>query len=258
MCNFQQAIDIASKIVGMVVGVFAVVSACIALKNYIYQKNRAAKDKACELARFFEAEILGVMGFIVNVLKKSSGDLLKLTFPSDKIRSFDSREMVRLIKSAGKEKSQIEKAFTGIDHKAVFGFLFKRAKTEVEQSRVILHAKQNGDTRELEYNKDTLIAEFSVLITDLLNKLEWFSTYFRLNVADESVVYQSLHQSYLAVVNILYFKIADLNVNNGNKYYTNIIELYIKWSDRMRKWQKKQEKANRKAEVPPHKPKGLK
>lgn len=57
---------------------------------------------------------------------------------------------------------------------------------------------------------------------------------FSHKTADESVVYQSLHQTYLRLVHDLYYNIAVLNVMDGSKFYTNIIELYKKWDERDR------------------------
>ena len=56
--------------------------------------------------------------------------------------------------------------------------------------------------------------------------------YFNSGVADEETVYQSLHQSFLAMVKILYFSIASKNESGKDKYFTNIIELYNNWADR--------------------------
>jgi hypothetical protein len=50
--------------------------------------------------------------------------------------------------------------------------------------------------------------------------------------ADESVIYQSLHNAFIQIVDLLYCEIS-LN-NDGNseeKYYTNTIKLYLLWRD---------------------------
>ena len=69
-------------------------------------------------------------------------------------------------------------------------------------------------------------------LQDTLNTLEYFCMYFNSGVADEETVYQSLHQSFLAMVKILYFSIASKNESGKDKYFPNIIEWYNSWTER--------------------------
>lgn len=59
--------------------------------------------------------------------------------------------------------------------------------------------------------------------------------HFRHNTADQSVVYRSLHQSYLEIVQGMYFSIAEINKSPESKYYTNVIWLYEKWYEKNQK-----------------------
>lgn len=59
--------------------------------------------------------------------------------------------------------------------------------------------------------------------------MEFFALHFSHNTADESVVYQSLHQSYFDLILLMYYYIASQNDNPSYKYYTNVIELFHKW-----------------------------
>ena len=68
------------------------------------------------------------------------------------------------------------------------------------------------------------------IVTEILNNLEFFAMHFSHEIADESVVYQSLHQTYLEIVYALYYNIAIKNEFRESKYFTNIIELYEKWN----------------------------
>lgn len=72
----------------------------------------------------------------------------------------------------------------------------------------------------------------SFLINDTLNSMEAICMYFNYGVADESVVYQSLHQSFLATVKLLYVTIAERNLQGKDKYFTNIIQMYNRWNER--------------------------
>lgn len=88
-------------------------------------------------------------------------------------------------------------------------------------------------------------SEFNNTLDDTLNKLEYFCMYFNSGVADEETVYQSLHQSFLEMVKIIYFSIASRNKSGRDKYYTNIIKLYKKWSDRYSECLQKEINMNR-------------
>lgn len=66
-------------------------------------------------------------------------------------------------------------------------------------------------------------------VSGVLNNIEYFAMNFAHGVADDSVVYRSLHQSYINIMQLLYFNISNLNNSSSDKYYLNAIELYNKW-----------------------------
>lgn len=81
--------------------------------------------------------------------------------------------------------------------------------------------------------QDIISAFFSDLIMDTLNNIEYFAMHFTHNTADESVLYQSLHQTYLGLMQCLYYFIATTNEGNiSEHYYTNASELFRIWCDR--------------------------
>ena len=55
---------------------------------------------------------------------------------------------------------------------------------------------------------------------------------FTSGVADETIVYQSLHQTFFSTIKMLYYKIAVQNNVTKDKYYTHTIKLYKQWRDR--------------------------
>ena len=88
-------------------------------------------------------------------------------------------------------------------------------------------------SRNLSYYKSMLISYFHSNVSTLLNKLESFALNLNSNLADEEILYPSLHQTYLKVIKYLYPHICYLNSKNtADKYFTNVIELYNKWRDR--------------------------
>jgi hypothetical protein len=79
-------------------------------------------------------------------------------------------------------------------------------------------------------NPQAYMDNYSARIPMLLNRLEYFSMYFNAEIADKDVVYQSLHQTYIAIITFLYFNISKINENPKDKYFTNTIRLYNDWS----------------------------
>ncbi|MBC5626072.1 hypothetical protein H8S10_11460 [Clostridium sp. NSJ-49] len=100
-------------------------------------------------------------------------------------------------------------------------------KSKKSLNKILLKNKKKESYYDLHYQK-----LYTDTLNDTLNTLEYFCMYFNSGVADEETVYQSLHQSFLSMVKVLYFRIAYVNESGKDKYYTNIIELYNKWSDR--------------------------
>ena len=102
------------------------------------------------------------------------------------------------------------------------------------------HTKDNDElcpgvivkASQLDFYKNFMVHLWRSTITNLFNKLESISMEFNTEL-DDDVVYHSLHQLYIKTIKTLYPQIC--NLNNGNvadKYYSNIIELYVKWSNK--------------------------
>lgn len=82
-------------------------------------------------------------------------------------------------------------------------------------------------------DKQSIVVGFiSNLINATLNNMEYFALHFRHNTADESVVYQSLHKSYLEIVLYMYYYIANVNKDSSCKLYTNVIWLFERWKEK--------------------------
>ena len=95
-------------------------------------------------------------------------------------------------------------------------------------------------------NESFLMNDFFQELSDMLNQLEWFSMSCRYGLADEKIIYQSLHQAFLETVRVLYPFISKSNIDNEDKFYTNIIWLQDKWNKRRTKIRKKAEKRRQK------------
>lgn len=79
---------------------------------------------------------------------------------------------------------------------------------------------------------DLIRSDFNNRIYSALNNLEWFAMNFKNGIANDSLLYQSLHQSYLEFIRLMYYVISSMNSDPKSKYFTNVIWLYLYWSDK--------------------------
>lgn len=165
-------------------------------REYEYNCEWQEKSKAIELADFYRINVINRLSNVEPPLR-ITGIFDKLPkVKHDEMDAFTQDELIRL---------------TGMD----FSW------------RTILEQENDTSTKEL-------LSLTYIEIEQLLNVLEYFSMYLVTGVADESVVYQSLHQTFFRIVRMLYSWIAGMNKNPKDKYYTNIIALYKTWNEKER------------------------
>lgn len=99
---------------------------------------------------------------------------------------------------------------------------------ETQKKQAYLIRKHNN----MIYYHDKILSQLSSSLTYTLNKLEYMCMYFTTNMADDNIVYKSLHQLFLKNITLLYIYIARRNNSNSDKYYCHIIELFRKWRNR--------------------------
>lgn len=94
----------------------------------------------------------------------------------------------------------------------------------------------SSEIRELAFIKHKIAKTIDSKITLIINSLEHFSSSFNCGLADEEMVYQSLHQAYIKVVTYFYPFICSSNSSSiADHYYSNIISLFKIWMDRYKK-----------------------
>lgn len=202
------------------------------------QKMKGCQNKkAIDLSAFYKDKILKPFQAIYYVYLNSGVLEILDKMKQDDMTVFDTVEMEQLL-----GKSNINK-LKKIQYSEKF------CKSVLEANNIYnlnLHIQQRKteDTTtknlKIEINVDSLLASFmSGIVINMLNDLEFFAMHFTHNSADESVVFQSLHQTYIQIVKNLYYNISKTNIAYEGKYYTNIIELYEIWYERS-EGQKKQ------------------
>lgn len=227
--------------------VFLFLERLFSRRTYRYNCEWQEKNKAVELAALYKNEILNSNSYItylfdrlgiIQILKHAYHSDLEL-FTRSELDEFLSQADIECIREILKNPDNYSVFLEGqsryvLEHRGIqllpqseLEKMFEKDEEKIREFKTYLMQKQYYD-----------------VLDHLLNSLEYFAMYFNTGVADEKVVYQSLHQTYLRLVRALYFEIALRNDSPKDMYYTNIINLYITWSRRDEKMKNKLQRQN--------------
>lgn len=203
---------------------------------YISESNNHKKfqaeqiQRAIDLAEYYKDNVLNKYSLIkfvyeqteiINVLQKANFNSFK-EFDMAEAKELYSENDLKKIKTIYKSKKFVD---TIILANSIF--MFNNSIQKEEDGKI---------------NESEKLRLWSVFmkdyVSDTLNDMEFFAMHFTHKTADESVIYQSLSQSYLEIVRTLYYNIVKSNETAVSKYYTNVIELYEIWKDRTDEAQK--------------------
>lgn len=211
-------------------------SVICAIVAYKHQKKRAKKEAACKLAQYYAENIIKKFSFVSSVFRICKTlEYINKTIELDHLRDFDNEELERILRDKNIETKEFIEHATNFDPLVILNCRIAQIDLLSDRSKIyseFVEKDEQDDTLVLK-NKSFLINDFDQDITDLLNSLEWFSMNCNYRIADEELLYQSLHQTFLSTVWMLYAFIAYNNRSNENKLYTNIIELFNLWRDRL-------------------------
>lgn len=204
-------------------------------------------QKAIDLAQFFKDSILANYPPVRYILDFSGISEVLNKMPVSEMQDFSEKEMRKYITDDDIAKLR------GIQSNNVFLESLIKADSiynlHIDFKATVSKIEDYGDNaKKITYTVETqpLIQTFmNNYITAILNNMEFFAMHFSHNTADSSVVYQSLHQAYIEIVERLYYFIAELNTDSVDKFYTNTISLYKKWLSE----KKKNEELRRKSEI---------
>ena len=239
--------EIAQVVISLAVLILTGISVWCAFRAYQHQRDRAKKDAACKLARYYAHDIIQQYDLIDYVFKSSrTMDIIKEHFPLDQLKAFDKREMDRLLERAGEQKKEVLQRIFKLPVEMVYQGMIRSA-TSIEERHALakeythVEKKEKGEIIVTFQNTQMLMLGFQAEINDLLNNSEWFSMTCQYGLADAEVLYQSLHQTFLSEVWMLYPYIALNNLNNEDKLFTNIISLFNLWKDRLQNIQRERQ-----------------
>lgn len=217
--------------------------------------NYQKREKAIEMAKVF-SELIDKTILVSEVLKNLEA-INKINISDsdyNHLNYFDEDELKKLFDEddLGKIKSEINIKNIGLEkYISAYAITGDSSLNKFKDEIIFLINEKflrNEKTKQ-EYDKMDIIIkrEFSKTMVELLNQLEWFSMHFMSDIAEEKTVYQSLHQIYLKTIKLYYPHIAYLNRKGiKDKYYCNIIGLYVKWANIYHKEKEDEVKRNKK------------
>jgi hypothetical protein len=256
--HINNTIENLTNISTILLFVLTLISVIIAYNEFNDNKKRKSKENAVNLAHYFQNKILPLIEYTHNAVKDTElQDKLKRYFPENEIKDFDKSELIKLsgnqniiqdieelilkipivnLTNASLSTCKAVKDITS-NMKFYSKTIFLPENFEDPKKQALYNELIPQNVRHaIKHNTEIAIRnEFNKTINELLNTLEWFSMNFNQGIADEGAVYQSLHQLFLSTVYELYYFISRNNECNSEKYYVNIIDLFLKWRSRKEK-----------------------
>lgn len=205
----------------------------------IYENEKQRIEKAIDLAEYYKDNILS-SGAIIHEVFNEVGILNILeNIKLDKLKEFDIHELEENLSPI--DIRRVNKLISSSEVLNALAKISMISKIEGTTRTENIEVIDGKESKSFTFDINGLTTCYNELISDTLNNLEYFSMHFVHKTADESVVYQSLHKSFLDLCRVLYYIIASRNINGEDKMFTNVIELFDMW--------KKRSKDQRKTEI---------
>lgn len=204
-------------VLNVIIAIITFLSVILIYIDYRNRKNKERAEKSINLAEVFAQSVIPKISVL-----------------------FDIFERVNLMEIINKVKFI---NFNDFDNDEVHELYSDK---DIENYKKIINENINVKI----HNQDVTLGDF---IVALLNELEHMSMYISTRVADEKYIYNSLHQQFIKTVSALYLPISLTNIDNKDKYYTNIIEVFNLWKNKYIKFSKREKKL--KGKLKPQNPK---
>ena len=224
----SQIVSAIFVISGFVIAIWQYYLSCVDSKRTM---DIIRVQKAVDLSEYYKDYILSYKAPIEYIFTNSGISEIISKIDSSQMEYFDEKELHTFLTDEDiyslKNIQKSHEFFTAvINANSIYNIGLSDELIELYKQ------KCNGEYNLSDLDAKILSTFLGKLITKVLNNMEFFSLHFTHNVADESVVYKSLHQTYIDIVKTLYYNIAKINPLSTTKYFTNIIELYKLWNDR--------------------------
>ena len=211
----------------ILVGTALILGAVIGVWQYVLtarsERARIKNDRiqrAIDLAEYYKDNILPEFIvfqyiFVQSGIKK----ILDEIKPKDMVR-FDREELNDNLSVAKRE--QLLKIMSS---KEMINILRAAEKIYAKEFSLLKGVDEEGG----ELIANHAMKAMSNALNKVLNNMEYFAMHFTHKTADETVVFQSLHQTYLKYVQLFYYNIAINNEKSEQKFFENVVQLYHTW-----------------------------
>lgn len=193
----------------------AIMTAGCGLIWALYQHNKNKKirqqERASEIADDFADNLMERFALICDTLMDNPDieKMVKTIVQSKQLKQFTNVEIVKILKN----KKCFEQ-YSNIVH----------SEDTQKKYQKLLDEKYN------EHEQQNFESHFPCMLENTLNHLEAKCINISSEAAGSQFIYNSLHQSFLYVVELLSIYISSINLNNVDKYFTNIISVYNMWN----------------------------
>ncbi len=227
------SLDRIEKAAGIISFLFIVISAVIAVwQYYISCRNEHIKNeteriqKSIDLIEYYKDNILDKGVAIINIFRTAKISEILGKINNAKMREFNNYELHQLLSDDDISKlKEIEQSDSFIT--AIF------IANESFNLNIPGITYCDDSTIKIKNAQKVLNAFMEHYLTKTLNNLEYFAMHFTHNLAEENVIYQSAHQTFIEIVESTYYHISSQNSSDSCcKYYTNLISLYNNWKSK--------------------------
>lgn len=208
---------------------------CFYIFQYIKNNRRHKYEKAIEFANLYAKEVLPYVGYILMLYESANVEDIMHKVRNAELKDFDYEEYMKILSDS--EQQRLKEAFNNISidkyiqaHEKYFYTPYPDCITSFDINNLPGYIAPPNDKEQMLFRIFT--AEYNGIVSRLLNTLETIAMGYVLKVADERVVYCSLHQSYFDAIRILFLKIAPLNDKAEDRYFSYIAKLYQLWDGR--------------------------
>lgn len=236
-----------SLLINSIASLFVIASAVfvgfqskVFFNDYNKKHKKEEFENSFKLTQYYINNIIPQMSVILAVFKSIGVEnILKNRLKNQVLSDFDNEEFQLIFEKTTiqdlcdmikKTKLEVLLPVLNIDRSKLPGCLECDYHEYLKCNSEVKNKKQNEERSE-SYRK-LLVSRFFAMLTDTKNEIEYFSMYFNSNLAEEEVIFDSLHQTFIDFVRMLYPFIAMHNTKSvhGRKYFSNTIELYKRWS----------------------------
>ena len=236
-----------SLLINSIASLFVIASAVfvgfqskVFFNDYNKKHKKEEFENSFKLTQYYINNIIPQMSVILAVFKSIGVEsILKNRLKNQVLSDFDKEEFQLIFEKTTiqdlcdmikKTKLEVLLPVLNIDRSKLPGCLECDYHEYLKCNNVVKNKKQDEERSE-SYRK-LLVSRFFAMLTDTKNEIEYFSMYFNSNLAEEEVIFDSLHQTFIDFVRMLYPFIAMHNTKSvhGRKYFSNTIELYKRWS----------------------------